>query len=306
MLASGQGDAPAQYRVAAIYTARFLSGLVHGHLAYRHFFAIFDFIAALCSLLLVTNLLYRSKRYCASSETSRILRVMVLMGLSFYYLTWSMWYQRPETWLSVLFVTASLFVISVVRSASVAVPVLVVLATIQGFVRADVAILFHFGLLLFLIARGSKHFPAGRLALLFTSCLSGVVSTGILWILMHKIFPHATYGKTKVFQLIANMSPNQFVPFLIFFVPTAYTYVRTRTSETNDSAPEQALRLSSAFYLVSWVLVGLVQEVRIFIPFAFALMPQTANVLADELERAMGIRNSVPRPDLSRATRETE
>lgn len=38
LLASGQGDAPAQYRIAAIYTAKYLSRAVHGHLTFRHFF----------------------------------------------------------------------------------------------------------------------------------------------------------------------------------------------------------------------------------------------------------------------------
>lgn len=288
VLASGQGDAPAQYRVAMIYTAKFLSHLVHGHLAYRHFFAIFDFIAALCSLLLITKLLLRSQAYCEASPISQVLRPILLFGLSFYYFPWSIWYQRPETWTSVLFVVTSVFIISVMRSAMIVFPSLVILAAIQGFVRADVAILFHFGLFLYLIVRGAKDFPAGRSVLLAASCVSGLLSTAILWILMHKIFPHATYGKTKVFQLRANMTPNQFVPFLIFFIPTLYTYLRSRIPGTNASGPEQALRLSAVFYLGSWFMVGLVQEVRIFIPFAFALMPQTVNALANRLEQTVG------------------
>jgi hypothetical protein len=84
------------------------------------------------------------------------------------------------------------------------------------------------------------------------------------------------------------MTPNQFVPFLIFFIPTLYTYLRSRIPGTNASGPEQALRLSAVFYLGSWFMVGLVQEVRIFIPFAFALMPQTVNALANRLEQTVG------------------
>lgn len=299
LLASGHGEAPAQYRVAAIYTAKFLSHAVHGHLAYRHFFAIFDFICALGASLLVCKLLFRTKAFFEASPTSQILRAMILMGLSLYYFTWSMWYQRPETWMSTLFVVASLFVVSKVRSAAIAFPTLVILGAIQGFVRADVAILFHFGLFIYLIIRGSRDFPAGRAVLVSASCLSGLLSTAILWILMHQIFPHATYGKTQVFQLFANLWPNQFVPFLIFFTPTLYTYLRIRKSGTSTSGPEDAFRLSAVLYLASWVLVGLIQEVRIFVPFAFALTPQTVNTLANSLERTTRSEKSIRRPEHS-------
>lgn len=165
-----------------------------------------------------------------------------------------------------------------------------------------VAILFHLGLFLYVIVRSSKDFPAGRAALVAASCVSGLISTAILWILMHKIFPHATYGTTPVFQLFANLSPNQLVPFLMFFTPILYTYLRIRSSGTNTSGPEDALRLSAVFYLASWVLVGLVQEVRIFVPFAFALMPQTVNTLANSLERDSGVAKLVAYPEDSQVT----
>lgn len=285
LLASGKGEAPAQYRVAVIYTAKYLGRLVHGHLAFRHFFAIFDFIASLCSLLLIRALLFRTRAFCSATRISQMLRAMIVLGLSAYYLTWSMWYQRPETWTSVLYVALSFYLISAVRSPAVVFSGLVVLAAVQGFVRSDVAILFHFGLFLYVLVRGADGFSVRRWVLLGASCLSGLISTTILWILIHHIFPHATYGNTKVFQLPANLTPNQFVPFLIFFTPTLYTYVRGKVPGAAGRGPEQTLLLASGFYLASWVLVGLIQEVRIFVPFAFALMPQTANALANSMEQ---------------------
>jgi hypothetical protein len=283
-LASGLGDAPAQYRIAVIYTAKYLGKLVHGHLAFRHFFAIFDFIAALLSCLLIRDLMFRSAAFCGATRVSQMFRATIVLGLALYYLMWSMWYQRPETWTSVLFVAASLYVISAIRSPAVVFSDLVVLAVVQGFVRSDVAILFHFALFLYVLIRGADDFPVGRWVLLAASCVSGLLSTAILWIIMHRIFPHATYGTTKVFQLPANLTPNQFLPFALFFIPIFYTYVRGKASGAATRAGGQTLLLASIFYLASWVLVGRIAEVRIFIPFAFALMPQTSNALADGME----------------------
>lgn len=284
LLSTGQGDAPAQYRVAVIYTAKYLGRLTHGHVAFRHFFAIFDFIGALCSSLLIRSILFRTTAFCAATRVSQLLRAMIVFGLIAYYLNWSMWYQRPETWTSVLFVAASLYLISAVRSPALVFSGLVALAIIQGFVRSDVAILFDFALLLYVLIRGSEDFPVSKGVLIAASGLGTILSTAILWILMHRIFPHATYGTTKVFQLSENIKPDQFVPFLMFFVPTLFTYLRGKTSGATGRGPAQALLLASFFYLISWVVMGRIQEVRIFIPFAFALIPQTANALADAME----------------------
>jgi len=286
-LAEGIGDAPAQYRVAIIDTAALLIKLTHGHLSYRHFFALFDFITSLCSCLLIRGILLRTPSFLQADKLSQYLRLALLLGLTLYYLYWSLWYQRPETWASALYIALSLYLLSSVRSPGLVFFGLIGLSIVQAFVRADVAILFHFALFLYVLLRGGSGFLVGKGVLLPASILSGLLSTTILWVLIHKIFPNAVYGgDKKVFELLTNLSPTQFVPFLIFIVPTVYTYLNDKAQGAIGAGPGWTLLLASVFYLISWVMVGRAQEVRIFIPYAFALMPQTINALARRMERS--------------------
>lgn len=284
MLSTGQGNAPAQYRVAVIYLAKYLMRLAHGHLSFRHFFAAFDFLCALGACLLIRAVLLRTPAFQTASQISRYLRLAIVLGLITYYFSWALWYQRPETWACVLFVASSLYLISAVRSPGLLFFGLAALSVAQGFIRADVAILFNLGLFLYVLFRGTPGFLVDKKVLLAASCLGGILSTAILWLLMRKIFPHATYGDTKLFQLSENITPNQFIPFFLFFAPTLYTYMREKASGGVGRGQSQTLLLAAGFYLASWVVIGRLGEVRIFIPFAFALIPQTANTLASSME----------------------
>ncbi len=105
--------------------------------------------------------------------------------------------------------------------------------------------------------------------------------------MIHRIFPHATYGDTPVFQLILNLRPTILVPFALFIVPTIYTYRHALPRLSQLPAPFPALLLSAFFYFGSWAVVGRLEEVRIFIPFAIALMPLTVNFLMDTVDAAL-------------------
>lgn len=287
-LAGGSGPAPAQYRVGVIYAAKLILRVTRGHISYRHSFAVFDFVFALAASLLMRSVLLRTRSFQIAPPLSQWVRIFILIGLSTYYLNWSMWYQRPETWACTLFVAASMYLLYAVRSSLAVIISLVTLAIVQGVIRSDVAILFHFALFVCILFRSGRSFLVNKNTLLVSSFLGGILPTAILWTLIHKIFPHASYGDTAVFQLLRNLSPTQWVPALLFLAPTLYTYIRANWfgSSTEGTTEDQGnvLLLASALYLGSWAIVGRLEEVRIFIPFAFALMPQTANALAEHIE----------------------
>ncbi len=279
--AQGQGSAPAQYRIGLIYAAKVLHQAAH--LGYRHAFALFDLIFALAATLLARNLLLHLPTFRASTQGSRWTQMAILLGLLSFYFSWSLWYQRPETWASAFFVAGSVYLLSMVRSRAGLIGGLLVLAAFQGFIRADVAILFHLGLFLYLLLRGAEGFSAPRGLLLITSLVCCVLPTAILWVLMHKIYPHATYGDTKVFQAIYNLNPWNSFPFLVFMVPTLYTYWRAVPRFQTLSGPQAALLVSSVIYVCSWFVVGRLAEVRIFVPFALSLMPLAASLAAEAI-----------------------
>ncbi len=280
LLAHGVGPAPAQYRVGLLYLAKYITQAARGHLGYRHCFAVFDLCFTIATGLLGRGVLMRTRSFLEASPVSQWLRMFVLLGLTAYYFNFSLWYQRPETWASAFFVVASCYVLCAVRSAPAAVAALAGLAVVQGLVRADVAIIFHFALFVYVLFRGARGFLLSRPALLAASFVGGLVSTAILWLLMHKIFPHATYGDTAVVQLLRNLAPAQWVPALLFSTPAIYTLVRGRRDDAAGEGLGHTLLLAAGLYFASWALLGRMEEVRIFAPFAFALAPQTANAVA--------------------------
>ncbi len=281
LLIQGTAPAPAQYRVGVVFAALGLRMVTH--LGYRHVFALFDFLCAFGAALLLRAVLAGSAGFRAATVGSRWLRLAVFVLLLSFYLGWTTWYQRPETLACALFVAASLYLLAVARSRAVMIAGLIVLAGLQGFVRADVAILFHFGLFLYVLVRGSRGFLASRVTLLATSLIGCALPTAILYILIHKIFPHATYGDTPVFQLLLNLHASMLAPFLLFMVPVVYTYRWALARFSALQGLQGALLLVCFFYLASWALVGRLEEVRIFVPFAMGLMPLTANLAGDHV-----------------------
>jgi hypothetical protein len=280
-LIAGTGLAPQQYRVGILVAAKFLIRAAHGHIGYRHCFALFDFLTAIATGWLVREILFRSPSFQRAGEASRWFRTFALLGLLAYYLNWSMWYQRPETIACGLFVVASFYLVTFVASPALAIPALLLLAVLQGFIRSDVAILLHFALFVYVLFRGARGFSLSRNVLLAISGLSCIAATAILWALMHLIYPHATYGTTAVFQLLFNLKPMELLPFFLFFAPTIYVFLHARRVSAAQDGPGLSLLLASAIYFASWAIVGRIEEVRIFVPFALALMPQTVNSIAE-------------------------
>ncbi len=137
LLLQGNGAAPAQYRVGMVFAAEGLHRLTP--VPVQGFIALFDFALALGAALLVQDLLSRMRGFRAASAASRWSRCLLFLLLLSFYLLWSGYYQRPETFACTFFVAASVYLLSWKRPAAVVVPCLLALAVLQGFVRADVA-----------------------------------------------------------------------------------------------------------------------------------------------------------------------
>ena len=225
-LVSGLGEAPAQYRVEVLNFAHLLVTHAHHHLGYRHLFALFDFVFALASGWLILQVLLNTRSFLEASPLSQWLRLFLVLGLTVFYLSWADWYQRPETLACTLYVAASVYLISIPMQRWLVLTGLVALSALQGFNRADEAMIFNFALFVYVAVRGARGMPAGRKVLLVASLVGGVAATLALWLLKYRIYPHATYGDTKVLQLLFNLGPVNTIAFVLFIVPVAYTLWR--------------------------------------------------------------------------------
>jgi hypothetical protein len=96
---------------------------------------------------------------------------------------------------------------------------------------------------------------------------------------MKRVYPQATYGDTQVVQLFFNLkSPSAYAPFLLFLLPSAWTAAMLRGRRYQVESWGVAMVTAAVLFLGMWVVVGKIAEVRIFLPFALALAPLTAEL----------------------------
>ena len=281
----GLADAPAQYRIGVIDTANFIS--LHSHAPLRYIFTVIDLCAGLAAAFTLLALLRRSATYRQSSPAGRFFGELAFLALVEYYLQWLTWYQRPETLTSAALLALSYALISrstLVRlpARSFAVPCLLLLITAaQSFVRADVIFALHLGILIAcMLCAPDASLVLRRPQQLAVSFACVVLAVSIQYILMHKVFPNATYGTTRVVQLRGNLTgATGYLPFLLFMLPFFWTLFRVLFRKHRLSGAETGILSASAIFACLWSVLGVVQEVRIFLPFALLLAPVTVTLL---------------------------
>jgi hypothetical protein len=276
----GTAGAPQQYRIGVPKVADLLRR--HGHMGLRHSFTLIDFFSAAVAVYLLFGLFERSTAYRAAGETARWFGAAAFLFLLQYYFAWITWYQRPETMASAAVLAATLWLLTVrlplSRAASVVVAsvAMLVLAGLQGFIRPDVIFAVHLGVFLVCLTRAGDGFALGRWVQAVTSVLAVLMAGGIQFYLMHVMYPQATYGKTPVLELGLNLtSPLGILPFVLFMLPWGWLMVTLVRRRATAEAASLGLVTGSAIYVVMWLVVGRIEEVRIFLPYAVALIPLT-------------------------------
>jgi hypothetical protein len=278
---SGRADAPEQYRIGIPLFARFTEE--HLHIGMRHGFAALDLLAVWVAVLLLYRLLRRSLNGAGAGRTEQLLAKTFLISLILFYLVWIEWYQRPETLPTAAFVISTLFLATnkpkIRFGRFLAALAMIVLAAVEGTIRADAAAMIHFGILLVCIfsRRESDHqFALGRLPQACVSGLAIAIACGVELYIARHLYPHATYGATPVVQARLNFSLERLIPFALFMAPVIMTWVLLLRRRAEPGTGGWIILIASISYLALWSVVGSLAEERIFLPFALALSPWTA------------------------------
>lgn len=276
----GTATAPMQYRVGIVKAAYFLTR--HSPLALRHAMTAIDTVMAFVTVFTLFFLLLRTAWYRTASVAVRWFATAGFLVLVEFYLAWLTWYQRPETMANAAFVALTVLLMTVrpplpgAAAQWLSAVTMLVLAALQGFIRADVAFALHAGVLLVCLTGVGKGMALSRPLQMATSLGSVLVAGGEQYYLMHVVYPHANYGSTPPFQLILNIKNySGWLPFLIFVFPFAWTVVRSLGASERRRDVDTCLLCGSAVFFAMWVTVGRIEEVRIFLPFALATTPTT-------------------------------
>ncbi|MDQ2925872.1 MAG: hypothetical protein M3R43_10000, partial [Acidobacteriota bacterium] len=276
----GTTEAPAQYRIGVLKAAEFLT--LHSSLAMRHALTLIDFAALLIAAFVLRALLTRSATWRSASLAAKWFGAAAFVLLLEYSLAWLTWYQRPETLTIAALLALSLWLsthrlpVGKLAGTPLTALCLVVLGFLQGFTRADVGVTFHFGVALICLTRLGKGFALPRWIQFAASLLAAAAAGGTQLYIMRVLYPHASYGLTPRFQLPLNYTDHiRVVPFALFIVPSVWVAVQIVRRSFRPGPAQAGLLIAAAIFVCLWCVLGKIDEVRIFLPFAFALAPLT-------------------------------
>jgi hypothetical protein len=284
---SGQGSAPDQYRVGIVWLAHLL--VMHLHIALTMAVASIDTVSGLVAVLVLFRVLERSEVYRGASVVERWLGAITFLLLVQWFLAWLLWLQKPETLPAALLVALLLWLWQPPPSAQ---PwfgrslLCVVLTLLLATFRADIACLLNLGILLFVIAKRRLPLSLPHAAAIATSLISTLIAGGDQIYLMH-LYPHASYGRVKIWQLRPNLiHASRWPPFAIFLLPLFWMVFQVLRPRFTRDAAGLAFLCGAGLFGALWFTIGKIDEVRIFLPFALALAPLSAQMAILRLRSA--------------------
>lgn len=287
----GIGMAPEQYRVGVKLAAWWL--VEHFHWGFRHGFVLMDIVALIIAVLLTYNLLERRQTMRNAGIGLQWFAAAAVFALAAYYLSWVGFFFRPETLPSVGLTILMAWLWSVRAKpnygGNIAVACGLILASAaQAWIRADVPCALNAGILLVSLTPSGSELSLPKRWAIATSLLCIAVAGTTQLYIMRVLYPHASYGPTPVFMVTHDLHQwLELPPFLVFMLPVAWTGVQAWRRRTTVDGPSRGLLFGAAIYLILWLLMGKIDEVRIFIPFALALAPLTAELAVRKINRPL-------------------
>jgi hypothetical protein len=147
--------------------------------------------------------------------------------------------------------------------------------------RADQACFVNLGMVLaaWLRWRGGSGVALPRAVALATGLVGAALAAGVQLWLIYRVFPQAHYGAIKFWQLWPNLHhASRWPPFVVFMLPVGWAAVQVvRRRFVADTAGIGVL-CGAAIFFALWATIGKFDEVRVFLPFALALAPLTAQM----------------------------
>lgn len=288
-LAAGRWTAPDQYRVSVVLAARWLAGHLHGRVPLA--MALIDLVSALVAVHLLWSAFTRTAVYREASVELRWLGAAAFVLLPPWYFGWIFWLSKPETLPAAMLLAAMLWIWQppVGENGGVwwRVAALLGLTLVLASMRADEACFMNLGMAVAAGTVGGLALP--RRIAVATGVAGGLMAAGVQFWLARIVFPQAHYGLIKFWQFWPNLHhASRWPPFVTFCLPVGWMAVQVgRRRFRGDGAGVGAL-CGAAMFFVLWTAIGKWDEVRVFLPFALAVGPLTAEMVVLRVKRAEG------------------
>ena len=274
----GKDHAPDQYRVGVAMPLGSLARLIGTQRVYI-FYPIVDFFCGVGACLLLLNLLMGSgafRRMRASVQPCALAAFLACLPFAYF---WVVPFQRPETMPSALILAACLNLLGRLKTGW-HVAALLFLAVWQTFIRADVVVVFGAAVAVLGVLRKLNPGVSRVAGLALGTCMV-VAALGTSALLKFYIFPHATYAPdTPVVTIGNNLQARVFSHFLLAVAPLVLLVREAFRKPAWLESSDLIAILAACFYIPLWFTVGILWEVRIFVPFLFLLTPTAAKLIA--------------------------
>jgi hypothetical protein len=275
----GLAAAPEQYRVGVYVVAHAV--VVGLHVAPAMALAVLGAVAGLAGLLLLFSVLERSAAYARADRTLQWLGATAFVLLIVWTLPWTLLPERAETLPAAGCVGALVWLWQPERRFAwlTAFAMLAISGALASF-RADVACALNLGIFAYVLAVREPSLALARWAAAVTAGLAALGSGALQFWLARVVYPQASYGAVKLWQLWPNLKHGtRWPPFVVFLLPLVWLLARGLRAGFVRDGLGRAVLVGALLYAGLWISIGKVDEVRIFVPFAWALAPLIAQML---------------------------
>lgn len=278
--ASGASFAPDQYRIALPLLAHFLQ--MHMRMQMRQSIPLLESMSYGLGLVCLYLLLVRSSVFQAGSGIQRVAYTGMFFAAAQLPVLWIFPWERAET-LPTMFYLAVVTFITVEQRIPPAPGCLLVtvLSLGQALNRSDAPVAAGLAMLI-ASATTPLSRPRRTLAIFGALCLATGAATQIY---LKHLFPNAHTDPTvPVLQLFYNFSPTY--PYAVYRVPTFllgllplfFTLFLLRREHHQLDPADWLTLLIAIVYLPIYMTIGIIGEVRIYVPYLFLLTPLIAKV----------------------------
>jgi hypothetical protein len=205
-------------------------------------------------------------------KSERMLTVALFLAFAYFPVTWVVPWQRPETLPTALYVGVVMLCLMRARSSGLWTMLLLVATVWQGFVRADVALVMGVALMLASFFGSSLEEFGPRSSNFLKGAAMALLAGGVQTYMQFIRLPHLSYYPgTEVFMAIANLQLHPLVSSFLALLPFLLAGTFMAVKRIRLDAFDSLVVVSSILYLGLWYAVGLLSEVRIYVPFMMAL-----------------------------------
>jgi hypothetical protein len=262
--------APEAYRIALPAVHRFLIQILHFYDG-TYSVAITDFIGCFVALCILYYLTVEDLSVAVENTGARIVVLGLFLAFIQFPIAFIVYRQRFDTLPTAMYVAVALLCFAKAKLNPLWMVLLVFATAFQSFVRADTPFIVGIAVTILSLSGNVLREFGSRSANFLRGCCVVLISGGIQAYLKYVKYPGLPYSTGSPIVIMYNLKPHVLSVFLLALLPFLWLIFLVARRRRKMRALEATIIAASILYLPLWFTVGIISEVRIFVPFLLAL-----------------------------------